>query len=250
MRVCVVICGRIAPELADVMPAYPDSFRALLETRLPEARFDSVSAIDGEFPASVDDHDVYIFTGSPHGVYEEHDWIRTAEALVREAVAAGKVIVGGCFGHQLVAQALGGRVVKSDKGWGLGVNRHEIVRREPWMAGGLEGLNVLVSHQDQVVELPPGGTVLAGSDFCPYAMLRIGERVVTMQGHPEMNLATVDRLLEIRREKVGETVFEAGKQSLGTPLDHAVMAEWLAAFIRSAAGGGAARPPAETAVAE
>lgn len=234
MRICVMVCGRVPETLADVMPEYRESFRALLAPHLAEAEFASCSVIDGEFPASVTEHDVYIFSGSPHGVYEDLPWIRRAEDFVRAADAAGRVVIGGCFGHQLVAQALGGEVRKSERGWGLGVHSHGLTVREPWMAGGPAAVNVLVSHQDQVVRPPEGAVVLAASDFCPNAMLRIGDRILTMQGHPEMNLPTVDRLLEMRRDRVGEDVYARGKASLEQPLDHGAMGRWLAGFIRRA----------------
>ncbi len=234
MRVCVMVCGRVAEALADVMPPYEDSFRALLASRLPEATFASLEVVDGELPASVDDHDVYIFSGSPHGVYEELPWIRGAEAFVRRAAGAGKVLIGGCFGHQLIAQALGGEVRKSERGWGLGVHAHVLSGREPWMVGGPDAVNVLVSHQDQVVRPPDGAIVLASSEFCPNAMLRIGDRILTFQGHPEMNVPTVDRLLDMRRERAGEEVYARGKASLACPLDHGAMADWIANFVRIA----------------
>ncbi len=249
MRVCVMVCGRVADPLADVMPPYKDSFRALLGSRLPEATFDSVAVVDGELPASVDDHDVYIFSGSPHGVYEELPWIRDAEAFVRRAAAAGKVLVGGCFGHQLIAQALGGEVRKSERGWGLGVHEHALRGREPWMVGGPDAVNVLVSHQDQVVRAPEGAVVLASSEFCPNAMLRIGDRILTFQGHPEMNVATVDRLLELRRERAGEEVYARGKASLGRPLDHDAIADWIAAFVGGAVAGQSSVEKCENATA-
>lgn len=247
MRICVVVCGRVSEALADVMPTYPDSFRALLAPQLPEAEFSAVSAIDGEFPGSVDDHDVYIFTGSPHGVYEDLPWIRQAEGFVRIAVAADKVLIGGCFGHQLIAQALGGEVRKSERGWGMGAHVHSLTAREPWMSGGPDAVNVLVSHQDQVVRPPAGAVVLASSDFCPNAMLRIGDRVLTLQGHPEMNVPTVDRILDIRRDRVGEDVYAEGKASLGVSLDHEALARWLAGFIRTALGARMAVSAAQTA---
>lgn len=235
MRICVMVCGRVPEALEDVFSPYVESFRALLSPYLPEAAFAGASVIDGEFPASVDDHDVYIFSGSPHGVYEDLEWIRASEEFVRRAAGAGKVLVGGCFGHQLIAQALGGEVRKSEHGWGMGVHRHALTVREPWMQGGPDAVNVVVSHQDQVVRPPEGAVVLAASEFCPNAMLRIGDRIVTMQGHPEMNVPTVDRLLEMRRDRVGEAVYSEGKASLDRPLDHAAMGRWLAGFIRAAA---------------
>lgn len=234
MRICVMVCAHVGPDLEDVLDPYLDMFRNLLAPYLPEASFTGSMIIDGEFPASVEDYDVYIFTGSPHGVYEEADWIRRAEQFVRDAVAAGKVLIGGCFGHQLIAQALGGEVVKSDKGWGIGVHTHPLIRREAWMTGGTDAPNVVVSHQDQVVTAPPGAVVLAGTEFCPNAMLRIGDRVLTFQGHPEMNIPIVNRLLDLREERIGAAVFTAGKTSLGMPLNHGDMGGWIAGFIRQA----------------
>lgn len=234
MRVCVMVCAHVAPELEDVFDPYFEMFRRLLAPHLPEAVFSASMIIDDAFPGSVDDHDVYVFTGSPHGVYEDHAWIRRGEGFVREAVAAGKVLVGGCFGHQLIAKALGGAVIKSEKGWGIGVHTHPVLRREGWMPDGPDAPNVVVSHQDQVVEPPEGAVVLAGTEFCPNAMLRIGDRILTFQGHPEMSLAIADRLLDLRRERIGAEVFAAGKASLEKPLDHAAMGAWIGGFVRHA----------------
>ncbi|MDF1792200.1 MAG: type 1 glutamine amidotransferase [Thalassobaculaceae bacterium] len=245
MRICVMVCAHVGPDLKDVLDPYLDMFRNLLAPHLPEASFAGSMIIDGVFPASVDAYDVYVFTGSPHGVYEDLDWIRRAEQFVRDAVAAGKVLIGGCFGHQLIAQALGGKVAKSEKGWGIGVHTHPVLQREPWMTGGPDMPNVVVSHQDQVVAVPDGAVVLAGTDFCPNAMLRIGDRVLTFQGHPEMNIPIVNRLLDLRRERVGAEVFAAGKSSLEKPLDHADMGAWIAGFIRQAMARSGASAAAE-----
>lgn len=232
MRICVVTCAHVGEHLADVMSSYLDSFKTLLAPHLPEATFSACMAIENRFPANVLDHDAYIVGGSPHGVYEDLPWIRRAEDFVREAVAADRVLVGGCFGHQLIAKALGGKVVKSEKGWGLGVHRHPVVLREAWMVGGPQAPNVVVSHQDQIVDPAPGSVVLASSPFCPNAMLRIGDRVLTLQGHPEMNISIANRLIDLRREQLGEAGFSEAKASLDMPLDHDAMAVWLAGFIR------------------
>lgn len=234
MRICVMVCAHVGPDLADVMDSYLEMFRRLLSPHLPEATITGSMIIEGTFPASVEDYDVYVFTGSPHGVYEDLDWIRRAEQFVRDATAAGKVLVGGCFGHQLIAQALGGKVVKSEKGWGMGVHTHPLQKREAWMADGPDTPNVVVSHQDQVVEAPEGAVVLAGTEFCPNAMLRIGDRILTFQGHPEMNIPIVNRLLDLREQRVGVEVFAAGKKSLEKTLDHEAMGAWIAGFIRQA----------------
>lgn len=242
MRVCTVICGHIPKPVRHLIDDYGVCFEGLLSPHLPGAAFDTMSVIDGEQLADLDAYDAYVFSGSPAGVYDDLEWIRYAEGLVRDLVAAGKIVVGICFGHQLVAQALGGRVEKSAKGWGMGVHAVELKNREPWMTGGAEDgrINVIVSHQDQVIEPPEGATVLISTDFCPVGMMRLGDRVVTMQGHPEMDKRIIDAILEMRREIVGPEVYSGGKASLDMDLDHDLLGAWIASFITRAAGTRAA----------
>ena len=234
MRVCIVICGHVPEPARTVMPDYGACFEELLSPNLPGATFGRVVVVEGETLDDIADYDVYVFTGSPAGVYEDMAWIRYAEQLVRDVVAAEKTVLGICFGHQLVAQALGGRVVKSEKGWGMGVHTVGVASREPWMSGGGDAVNVIVSHQDQVVEPPKGAKILLSTEFCPVGMMRVGDQVVTIQGHPEMKKGIVDVILEMRRERVGEPVYTSGKASLGMDLDHDVIGRWLAQFVREA----------------
>jgi GMP synthase-like glutamine amidotransferase len=224
------------------VPDYGACFEALLGPYLPGAIFDQVAVLEGERVEDIAAFDAYIFTGSPAGVYEDMPWIRYAEDLVRDAVGAGKCLLGICFGHQLVAQALGGKVEKSGKGWGMGVHTVNLVDREPWMQGGAESgtVNVIVSHQDQVITPPSGAKILISTDFCPVGMMRVGDRVLTLQGHPEMQIGIVDTILEMRRERVGEAVYASGKASLGLTLDHDLIGNWLAAFVTDAVNAKAA----------
>jgi len=222
-----------------LIPDYSVCFEQLLRPSLPQACFSKVAVIDGiERVDDVDAHDVYVFSGSPAGVYEDHPWIQDAEQLVRDAHAKGKVLIGICFGHQLIAKALGGRVEKSDKGWGVGAHSVDVVAPEAWMQPGLpEGtsqVNVLVSHQDQVVEPPEGAKTLMATEFCPYSMLRIGDRVLTMQGHPEMVQTIIEAILEMRKPIFTEEVYESGWKSLERELDHALIGQWLGSFIQQA----------------
>lgn len=249
MRVCTVICGHIPKPVRHLIDDYGVCFEALLAPHLPGAVFQTVSVIDGERVADLDAHDAYVFSGSPAGVYDDLEWIRYAEGLVRDLVGAGKIVVGICFGHQLIAQALGGRVEKSTKGWGMGVHQVALKQREPWMVGvGENGagepndrrINVIVSHQDQVIAPPEGATVLISTDFCPVGMMRLGDRVITMQGHPEMDKRIIDAILEMRREIVGPEVYSSGKASLDLDLDHDLLGAWIASFMKAAVGKQAA----------
>ena len=150
-------------------------FEALLGAADPRLEFATVRVVAGEMPASPGQADAWLVTGSRHGVYDGLPWIEPLKAFLRACVAARVPVVGICFGHQILAEALGGRAVKSDKGWGLGVQDYELVARPGWMDGLPERFSVRALHQDQVVELPPGATVLARSPHCAYAALAYGD---------------------------------------------------------------------------
>ena len=110
-------------------------------------------------------------TGSPSSANDGFDWIERLSDLIVDADSKNKRIVASCFGHQLIADALGGRVEKSDKGWGIGRHTYAVHARREWMDPPLPELSLLACHQDQIVEPPPGAEVLASSPFCEYAML-------------------------------------------------------------------------------
>ena len=185
---------------------------------------------EGAAPESLADCDGWVISGSPASVYEDLDWIRTGEEIVRAALAAERPLVGICFGHQLVAQALGGRVEKAATGWGIGAQRYETVRPLP----GIEGATTLLaSHQDQVVEIPTDATVWSTSDYCPVAGMMIGERMLTVQGHPEFTPALVSALYDSRRDRLGDAAVDAAKATLTTPLSNASFADAIVRLITS-----------------
>ena len=177
---------------------------------------------EGAAPESLDDCDGWIISGSPASVYDDLPWIRTGEEIVRAALAAERPLVGICFGHQLVAQALGGRVEKAAVGWGIGAQRYEVVRPLPYFDG--DTITLLASHQDQVIDVPADATVWSSSEYCPVAGLVVGERMFTVQGHPEYSPALVAALYDSRRERIGEAAVDAAHATLTTPLSNAAMA--------------------------
>ncbi|MEQ8442829.1 MAG: hypothetical protein RIM33_15660 [Alphaproteobacteria bacterium] len=238
MRLGILEAGRPPAPLDEKHGTYPAMFTTLLQGHLPEGSvIDGFAVIDGRFPDSVTDRDAWLITGSAFGVYDPEPFIPRLFDFVRGAADAGIPMVGICFGHQVIAHALGGHAAKSDKGWGVGAHEYSFRERPDWLKDTAGNFSTYVSHQDQVETAPPGATVLAGSDFCPNAMLAIGDRILTLQSHPEMPSAYVRDLYDVRRPRVGDERVDAALKTI-TQTSHAAdadrVAAWIGAFLSHA----------------
>lgn len=179
---------------------------------------------DGETPASIHECDGWVISGSPASTFDDLDWIRTGEEIVRSLIAAERPLFGICFGHQLMAQALGGTVERATVGWGAGAHRYEVAEAPPMWPDAPATITLLAMHQDQVVEVPADSTVWATSTFCPNAGIAYGERAWSMQPHPEFTPRLVEALCLDRRLRLGDDVAETALASLDAPLDSALVA--------------------------
>ncbi|MEO8927152.1 MAG: type 1 glutamine amidotransferase [Caulobacteraceae bacterium] len=219
---------------ADLVARFGD-YGAMFEHLLGASAFEWVhfNVQAGELPKRAEACDGYLITGSAAGVYDPEPWIGQTERFLHEA--KGKAaLVGVCFGHQLMAQAFGGKVIKSPKGWGVGLHRYEVRHRRPWMDGA-KSIAAPASHQDQVVEAPPATAVLAGSDFTPLGMLAYDDQpAVSIQLHPEFDPAYARALIELRRGRYGEDEAAAAIASLGKPDDRARLGGWIGGFLAGA----------------
>jgi len=215
----------LQPQFGD----YPGMFRALLGEDAYDYRTFKVSG--GELPPAVEACEAYLVTGSPAGVYDERAWIAPLLEFLRAAKGRA-ALVGICFGHQAMAQAFGGQVVKSDQGWGIGEAEYRIAAREPWMDGP-DTFRLPVSHQDQVVELPPGAEVMAGNAFAPMgALVWRDQPAISMQPHPEFDPAYAIALIEARRGKVyADEEADRAIASYGGPDDRARVGGWIRRFL-------------------
>lgn len=223
MKLAILETGRPPGNLAEEFGDYPAMFERLLGPGFVVESFDVPA---GELPDPAA-HDAYLITGSPAGVYDPLPWIEPLERFIRDAKDAK--MVGVCFGHQVMAEALGGRVEKSDKGWGAGLHRYAIVRAEPWIdtAGTIA---IPASHQDQVVVQPPNTEVVAASDFTPFAALAwTDRRAISFQFHPEFSPAFAKALIEKRYDVVPDP--DSAIASLDAPNDNAVVAHWIRNFL-------------------
>lgn len=232
MRIAIIETGAPPEPLKGKHPTYPVMMERMLAPLAPHLSFTTWPTFrDGSLPKAAE-FDGMLITGSPAGVYEDHDWIAPLEKLIRDAAAAGKPQVGICFGHQLMAQAFGGEVAKSGKGWGVGVHHYDIAAETPWMNPAQGKISCAVSHQDQVILAPPGAKTIAGSGFCEYGALAYAQGpAISFQMHPEFDHDYASDLIGIRRNRFGEALSDDGLASLKRRSDRNLIAQWIVNFF-------------------
>lgn len=188
-------------------------------------------AIDEDLPGTIAECDGYIITGSPASVTERAPWMLAMANFCMDAMKT-KPVVGICFGHQLLCQALGGKVKAADVGWGIGVHRYAITNPADWMVPPTGEIAMLASHIDQVTALPPGAVVLAQSDFCPHAMLQLAPNCITIQAHPEATRFCFRSIYKMRRERFAPVQADRALASLKQPTDEDRVGHWIMNFYK------------------
>ena len=231
MKIGLLECDHVLEQFRHIAGDYRDMFTALFNQHTPDLTLQPFDVCDGELPASVNACDAYLATGSRFSAYDDVDWIHALKDFVRRLRDADKPFIGVCFGHQVLAEALGGAVAKAEQGWGVGVHQIEIGRHDAWMRPERRECGLQFMHQDQVVRLPESGVALSSSDHCPVAMFRVGERMLGIQPHPEFTLAYSEALILNRVERIGEAKVRAALSSLSRTTDEAVVAKWIVEFL-------------------
>lgn len=222
MKIGILVTGHVNEALSDDYGDYPGMFTRLLDGY--GFAFETWNVVDMEFPASVHDADGWLLTGSKHGAYDDLPFIQPLEAFIREAYAEAVPMVGICFGHQIMAQALGGKVAKYDKGWAVGPKEY---------AFGDETLILNAWHQDQVIEKPADAQVVASNDFCEFAAFLYGDKAYSVQPHPEIQPDYMSGLIKVRGPGVvPEPELQSATARLAEPLDDKAIADRIAAFFR------------------
>ncbi|MBE8215930.1 MAG: type 1 glutamine amidotransferase [Endozoicomonadaceae bacterium] len=191
------------------------------------------SCINSDFPENTSDFDGFIINGSPVSCYDNLSWILELEDFIRAAYLDSVPVVGICFGHQVIAQALGGVVEKSKIGFQLGVNVMTLTDSYlPYMPEIEDQLNIFVSYQDQIITLPNEARLLAKTDNCPYFMLKY-DRMLTIQGHPELDDYHQKLLINALLEKniINKPQSILAEKSLKKRTHNAEISKWICRFL-------------------
>jgi GMP synthase-like glutamine amidotransferase len=232
LRIGILKTGRPPKPAIAQFGDYPAMFRRLLGEDRYEWRTYEVD--EGELPESPTEQDGYVVTGSACGVYDPEPWIARAKDFLNDAKGQA-ALVGVCFGHQLMAEAFGGKVIKSPKGWGVGEHEYEVLRRKSWMDDA-PAIRLPASHQDQVVELPPGAEIVAASEFTPMGALAWTDHPsISIQLHPEFEPAYAIALIEHRRgDRYTQEQADAAIHAYGRPDDRGRVGGWIRNFLKGA----------------
>ncbi len=233
MKIGLLICDHVRPVHLDIAGDYDEMFSRLFDHRddVELVRYD---VVNGEMPDRATECDAWLTTGSRYSVNDDEQWIRDLEEFVREVAEDRVPLVGVCFGHQLIAKALGGSVVRSERGWGVGIKEVEIADGLDW-AKNAGSCWVGSVHQDQVDRLPPDAEILGWNDHCPVSMMSVGSTILGLQGHPEMGPDYVEAVVQMRKGTlIPEDVADEGLASLVNEPDTTMLADWIVGFLETA----------------
>ena len=237
MKVSVLETGKLPENLEKKFGNYPKMFSNLFDELNLPYKMKSFDLINNEFPKNMGNTDLWLITGSSFGVYEKIGWIDKLKNLVQKIYNTKTPLIGICFGHQIIADALGGKVEKSHKGWGVGVHKYERKVNPEWSETVGDFFSGYVSHQDQVIVKPENAYTIYGSDFCPNSILCYNDIenpvAVSIQSHPEFKKECLEMIIQRR---IGQTIPKhignEGLESLKEKIDNSKVFKPLLRALR------------------
>ena len=228
MLIGILQCGHFPQREGEPLRDYTTLYSEMLQGN--DFTFKTWSVVDMEFPTSVNDADGWLISGSKHGAYDDLPFIPLLENFIRDIYAAKVPLVGICFGHQIMAQALGGHVELFKGGWSVGPVDYE------FEGGETLGLNAW--HKDQVITPPKGARTVASTNFCEHAALVYEGPAMSVQPHPEFQSRDVEMLLDLRAKgTVPDALIEESRTKVGAANDNDVIATRIADFFKGASNG-------------
>jgi GMP synthase-like glutamine amidotransferase len=233
VRVGLLECDHVDERYRPLSGDYSDMFRALFagQDAIELVNYD---VVDGQLPADPHECDGWLATGSRRSAYDDEEWIHRTAGFVRAVAATATPFVGICFGHQLLAHALGGTVERAATGWGAGILTLDVNQNDAWMEPPRDHVRLHFMHQDQVTAVPDDAEVVCSAEHCDVAVFTVGDTMLGIQAHPEFTVAYAEALLTDRTDRIGGDKAAGALRSLTTPTDEAVVATWITGFLTRA----------------
>ncbi|MCH1919996.1 amidotransferase [Shewanella sp. A3A] len=231
MKLAILQTDVLHPEFIEQYQSYGVMFQRMFAEANIALESEIFSVIDGVYPTDPNAFDAMLITGSKADAFSAEPWIVTLTSYIQQRFNAGQKLLGICFGHQLLAHSLGGRVQRADGGWGVGIMHYQWQATPSWLHNRSSDVSLLCSHRDQVVELPPHATLLASNAFCPNAAFYIDQRVLGFQAHPEFSKDYAEALLRKRWQDIGEDKAATALASYQQQHQGRWVAEMMARFI-------------------
>jgi GMP synthase-like glutamine amidotransferase len=233
MKLTILETGVVPEPLRNDFQPYPKMFEAMFERTGLGFTFETIAVRAGQLPPEPTTLEGIVITGSSAGVYDDLPWMEPLREFIRKAYANSIPMLGICFGHQIIADALGGDVRKSEKGWGLGRHSYALKQRPDFLADAPEVWSVACSHQDQVIVAPEDAEVILGSDFTPNAGLAYRNgATLSFQFHPEFEDDYASALIHLRRGIAADDVVETALASVAKPSDSVKVASYIGQFFK------------------
>tara|TARA_B110000014_G_scaffold261535_1_gene253448 strand:+ start:763 stop:1467 length:705 start_codon:yes stop_codon:yes gene_type:complete len=232
MRIGILNTDTLKTEFDTKYGQYPAMFRNVLLQVDPNLQIHSYEVQSGDYPTAIDDCDAYLITGSKVSAFDDIPWVNELKIFVRSLHQHQKKLIGICFGHQLIAEALGGKVERSNGGWHVGVHGATLKKNTILFGSAQQEFNLIYNHQDQVLKIPQESILLASCKNCPVAMLAIEDHILSFQGHVEFDVAYAKDLLEMRRSILGEDTYLKASDSLKETTENAKVTDWILKFLQ------------------
>jgi len=233
MKIGILLTDHVMDELIEKHGDMDDFYKYIFKKVDPTIELEIFDVVEGIFPNNINDCEGYLITGSRFSVYDQIDWILKLKEFVKELDYHKKSLIGVCFGHQLIAEVLGGEAKAAESGWTVGNQIYDLIEDIPWINEDIPLFTLLHSHKDQVNKLPDKATLIASTEKVPIAMYIVDDHIFSHQGHPEFKPEYVHDVATIRREILGDEVYLAAAENIKNRIpDNEIIAKYWVDFFR------------------
>ena len=232
MKIGILNSDTVQIDGAEEFGQYPEMFSKVFWAVDPKIQFKTYEVQFGEYPPNINECDAYLITGSKASSYDNVPWIYALKEFIKELDQNKKKLIGVCFGHQIIAEALGGSVRKSPTGWHAGIDSILLNNHAIEYGGKNKRYNLVFSHQDEVDRLPKNATLIAESASCPIGMFLIENHIFCTQGHIELDRKFARMIYDFRKDQIGNTKHKYACETLDMKTDELEVAITLLNFLR------------------